>query len=94
MNCKICGAPAKQKCTRCGGLFCVQHIRYGNPHFALWSPSGSTGYYCDNCWDLYRKEGERARLFFWAFIGIVVAIWLLVSCFLISNFASVIMRMR
>lgn len=97
MRCKTCGAPAKHKCTRCGDLFCIQHIRYGNPHFALWSPTGSVGYYCDNCWEFYRKQGERARKFLLAFIGgigIIWLIWLLTLCFILSTFARIFSEIR
>jgi len=72
-KCAVCGEPAKRKCTRCGGVFCDLHIRYGNPHFALGSMAGGTGYYCDRCWEAYRRE---ARVFL-----VVLALGLIVVAF-------------
>jgi hypothetical protein len=60
-SCSVCGQPARRKCTRCGRVFCDVHIRYGNPHFTLGTFTGGTGYYCDECWGFYEREGDRIR---------------------------------
>lgn len=74
LSCPVCGQPARRKCTRCGQAFCDLHIRYGNPHFTVGSLIGGTGYYCDDCWADYAKQGNAVRLV----VGIAAAIMLLV----------------
>jgi len=77
-SCSVCGQPARRKCTRCGGIFCNLHIRYGNPHFTLGTLGGGTGYYCDECWRFYEREGDRIRRIMRIAV-IVVGIALLVA---------------
>jgi len=82
-TCSVCSKMAKRKCTRCGKLFCDLHIRYGNPHFALGSVGGGTGYYCDTCWARYGKWGRVTTLFA---VVVIVLIALSAVVALISTF--------
>ena len=70
--CAVCGAPAAKKCTRCGKLFCNVHVRYGNPYFAFHRlVSGSSGYYCDECWNFYARRAKTNLVIVLAIILVV-----------------------
>jgi hypothetical protein len=81
-TCYICNRPAWRKCTRCGQLFCELHGRYGNPHFTVGSFGGGTGYYCDNCWARYEREGRIVGIIliiFFVILAIFAIIWVLIA---------------
>ncbi len=84
-RCAVCGGPAKRKCTRCGRLFCDLHVRYGNPHFSLGSLRGSTGYYCDECWASYAREGRIARALITVIILVFAVAWIGILLFIFPS---------
>ncbi len=79
--CKVCNSPARKKCTSCGELFCDLHIRYGNPRFAFRRlVEGSSGNYCDACWEKYKKIADRNKIII--FPVYVVAVLIFITIFL------------
>ena len=63
VTCKLCDRPVRKKCTKCGNMFCEQHIRYGNPYHAFEKlVEGSNGNYCDICWAEYEKIFKKKDL--------------------------------
>ena len=87
-RCATCGQPARRKCTRCGRLFCDLHVRYGNPHFSLGSAGGGTGYYCDDCWEAYRKKGAVWQKVFLIGVALFAVLFLIVSFLIVAGFVA------
>jgi len=83
-TCSLCERPAKRKCTKCGNLFCDLHVRQGNPHFAFGRlVSGSSGYYCDDCWRFYERKSKKNAIVFWGIVIVLFMGWLGLVCSLI-----------